>query len=32
LFTNLGYFYVTKDNGKNTNLEFSRDKKFADQL
>ena len=30
LFTNIGYFFVTRDNGKNTNFIFSRDKKFSE--
>ncbi len=28
VFTNLGYFTISKDNGKNTNFIFSKDKKF----
>lgn len=30
VFTNLGYFWITMDNGKNTNFVFSKDKRFAD--
>lgn len=30
VFTNLGYFVITKDGGKNTNFIFSKDKKFAE--
>ncbi|GEM_PF-1377345 len=30
VFTNLGYFTITRDNGKSTNFIFSKDKKFAD--
>ena len=29
VFTNLGYFWITMDNGKNTNFVFSRDKRFS---
>ncbi len=30
VFTNIGYFTVTRDAGKNTNFIFSKDKRFAD--
>lgn len=30
VFTNIGYFTISKDNGKSTNFVFSKDKKFAD--
>ena len=30
VFTNIGYFVITKDSGKNTNFIFSKDKKFAE--
>jgi hypothetical protein len=29
VYTNVGYFFVTRDNGKNTNFIFSKDKRFA---
>lgn len=29
-FSNLGYFVISKDNGKNINFIFSRDKKFSE--
>lgn len=30
VFTNLGYFIATRDNGRNVNFIFSKDKRFAD--
>lgn len=30
IFTNLGYFTATRDNGRNVNFIFSKDKRFAD--
>lgn len=30
IFTNLGYFTLTKDNGKNINITFSKDKQFSE--
>ncbi len=30
VFTNLGYFTATRDNGRNVNFIFSKDKRFAD--
>ncbi len=28
VYTNLGYFFISKDNGKNTNFIFSKDKRY----
>lgn len=30
IFTNLGYFIATRDNGRNVNFIFSKDKRFAE--
>lgn len=30
IFTNLGYFVVTRDSGRNVNFIFSKDRRFAD--
>jgi hypothetical protein len=30
VFTNIGYFIITKDAGKGTNFVFAKDRKFAD--
>lgn len=30
IFTNLGYFIVSKDNGRNVNFIFSKDKRFSE--
>lgn len=30
VFTNLGYFILSKDNGRNVNFIFSKDKRFAE--
>lgn len=30
-FTNLGYFVISKDNAKNVNFIFSRDKRFSEK-
>lgn len=30
IFTNLGYFTVTRDNGRNYNFIFTRDKRFSE--
>jgi hypothetical protein len=29
-FTNLGYFFISRDMGRNTNFIFSKDKRFAE--
>lgn len=31
IFTNVGYFSITKDNGKNINFVFNKDKRFSEQ-
>lgn len=31
VFTNLGYFIISRDFGRNTNFIFSKDKKFSEQ-
>lgn len=31
VYTNVGYFFITKDSGKNTNFVFSKDKRYSEQ-
>jgi hypothetical protein len=31
LYTNLGYFFITKDSGSTVNFIFSKDKRFSEQ-
>lgn len=32
IFTNVGYFVITRDNSRNFNFIFSKDKRFSDNL
>lgn len=32
VFTNVGHFLMNRDSGRNTNLIFSKDKKYSDQM